>query len=198
MKKIIISVIANVFLSACGNFSQSESLQSIEIARPEIENNKQSLTEEELNYTPAVTGVFMSGPGVNAAYKKFNMKTAANDEKKSIRFEFKEFIRNIDIKKLTGNKAIEIEWVFLAESQEAVDLYADTITPRVDKSNAEFDTIIFKQLKNCRSSSRLEVNGQSNYMVQGVCIYAPSILIPQEFKNKVFVNGKLVHEPREN
>lgn len=195
MKPIIIAIITSILLfSACDNSFQYELTKdnSTDFFNA---NKGSSLIADTTTNTSTLMGIGVSSSGFNAAYKKFTGQKAAIDESRFIRFELKGFMDDIEIKKSTTNSSIEMVWSFLAESQAIVDEYADITIPRIDNTNPEFDVIIFEQLKNCKGYSRVEINGQPNYNVVGTCIYPPYISIPEQFKNKVFVNGKLVHDP---
>ncbi len=141
---------------------------------------------------PTSTGFSFSTPGEKAAYKEFLAQRT--DASKAIYFHLNGFFGDTKISKSSSTSALEMKWTLLAESQDIVNQFADTALPNVDKNNSDFDQITFKQIDGCRSYGIIKSNDSTHYTVQGTCISHPSISIPIAFNNKIFLNGKLIHD----
>jgi len=190
MMLIVLNILVGLFFSACSNLDHnSEQGLSSKTHFPEETSLSAS---NETSRPRTYTGAGFSSPGVKAAYKEFLARRT--DANKPIYFVLKGFLGETELSKSASTSAVEMKWTFLAESQDIVDQLADSAIPHVDKSNANFDQISFEQIKGCRSYSMIKINGAKDYTVQGTCISHPSISIPVGFNNKVFLNGKLIHD----
>jgi hypothetical protein len=187
---VTIAIFVGLVLGSCSGAELKEQVLPLEI---DVLEKTDSSTSNKPNVQGAHTVVGFSASGEKAVYKEFIAQRTNAD--KALHFVLKGFLGETEIIRPTSGSNVEMKWTFLAESQDVIDKYADTTIPDIDKSNADYDSITFGQLENCRGFSKIRLNESTHYSVQGVCISHPSISISSKFGNKVFLNSKLIHDP---
>lgn len=90
---------------------------------------------------------------------------------------------------------VQIHWKLLAQNQTWVDPYANRHVPSTHLLSDDFVEVNFRQLNECRSISKVTINGEVQYVVSGVCIEEPTLIIPADYKGQIILNGEVIYLP---
>jgi hypothetical protein len=134
-------------------------------------------------------------PGSVAKFKNLRMNVPM-DPSKTVVFNLKEFLGDPILVEDPNSSEIQMRWNFLAETQDVVNKYAEQFVPTTDLTLDGYIEVRFQQPEQCRSFSKVTLNGSPQYVVFGICVENPTIAIPKNFPKQIFINGKIIYDPK--